>query len=228
MPVTFLPRQKTSRSASRSAGKSSGKATAGRGTGGRGSAGKASAAGTRRRLDLLFGRRDLILRLCLVAAACAAVVAAVRGWEPPMRQRLGDFAADGIAARVPFAVEDRLRTERERERNAASVRAIFRNDPSRLTPLVDQFRRELSDLASAESLSAVPRQVRTAFGLVVPPPAEVANPEAAGTSDPAAAAPAVAPRPSAAEVRVSEDEFGAVRSALMSQPVEGDNPRPGV
>ena len=219
MPVTFLPRQKSGRTGARSSAKSSGKG-GGKSNAGRGSGGKPS-SGTRRRLDRLFSRRDLILRLCLVAAACAATVAVVRGWEPPVRHRLGDFAPDGIAARVPFAVVDRLRTERERERNAAAVRPIFRNAPERLTPLADQFRRELADLAARERLELVPRQTRASFGLVVAQPAAPATGEGAVPPVP------VGEPPTADELRDSQDEFRLVRTALMSQPSPGDNPRPG-
>ena len=226
MPVTFLPRPKAGRSAPRSTAKSSGKA-GGKTGAGRG-AGASGPAGVRRKLDRLFSHRELILRLCLAAAACAAVVVVVRGWEPPMRHRLGDFAADGIAARLPFSVENRLQTERLRERNAAAVRPIFRNEPDRLDPLAARFRREFADLAAADTLAAVPRQVRAAFGLVVALPTAAGpdggpypvSPEAVAAA-PTPAAP-LGGVPTADQVRASENAFGVVRDALLSQPAAGD------
>ena len=174
MNLPLLPRSRPGRAtASRPAPRGATRGTsrngtakkpASRGGGGKGSASAAPAAGL---WDEVLRRRGAAARLLLVCGACAACVAAVRGWEPSLRYRLGDFSGDGIAARASFSVENDVQTASRRATAAASVPKAFRNDPSALDGLPAQFRQQLETLALAESWEQVPLPVRAAFGLTV-------------------------------------------------------------
>ena len=169
----------------------------------RGGAAKA-AASTDSWTDRLLLRRGAAARVTLAALAGLAVVAAVRGWEPPLRTRLGDFSADGIAARVPFAVVNGVQTESRRQTARAAVPPVFRNDPAALDGLDAIFRRQLGTLALSESWDQAPAPARAAFGLTVP--------EVGEGRDAAEAA--------------ARNQFETVRGVLQGQVVEGSDVRP--
>ncbi|NNJ26105.1 hypothetical protein LzC2_21850 [Planctomycetes bacterium LzC2] len=137
----------------------------------------------------------------MAAVACFAVVAAVRGWEPTQRTRLGDFAGDGIAARVPFEVEDTAQTQSRKLTARAAIPPIFQNDPGKLSGLDALFRRQLNTLASSESWDQAPAPARAAFGLTV-----------AETGDNRVAAEDAA-----------RNRFRFIRSVLSGLPAEGDD-----
>ncbi|QDT18182.1 HD family phosphohydrolase [Alienimonas californiensis] len=139
----------------------------------------------------------------MAATACVAVVVAVQGWEPTQQTRLGDFAGDGIAARVPFSVEDIIQTDSLRQTARAAVPPIFRNDPAKLAGLDALFGRQLKTLASSESWEQVPAPARAAFGLAV---AETgAGREAAETA--------------------ARNQFQTFRSVLLGRAAEGGDDR---
>ena len=203
MNLPFAPRAATKRSASP-------RPAAGRKTAAKRRAGGPNAAPAADGwLDAVLRRRGAAARLLLTALACAAIVAAVRGWEPALRYRLGDWSGDGIAARVPFAVEDEVQTQSRRATAAAAVPPVFRNDPSRLAGLVPKFRQQLETVGLAEGWEQVPVPVRAAFGLAPAPP----GPD--GRPDPATALQAAAGR------------FAALKSALAGQRGEPGDDRPG-
>ena len=154
--------------------------------------------------DRLLTRRGVAARLTMAALACLAVVVAVRGWEPTQQTRLGDFAGDGIAARVPFAVEDGIQTASRRATARASVPPIFRNDPGQLDGLDALFRRQLGTLAMSESWDQAPAPARAAFGLVV---AETGEDRAAAEE-------------------AARGQFQTIRSVLAGRPSEDGDDRP--
>ena len=160
-------------------------------------------------VDAALRRRGAAARLALVGLACAAIVAAVRGWEPALRYRLGDWGGDGVAARVAFAVEDDVQTAGRRAAAAAAVPPAFRNDPSRLAGLTAKFRQQLETVALSESWEQVPPPVRAAFGLAPRPPGPGG------------------PRTPEDALRLAAGRFAAVRTALAGQAGDPGDDRPG-
>ncbi|MEM9701315.1 MAG: HDIG domain-containing metalloprotein [Planctomycetota bacterium] len=220
MNVPFLTRSKAPRSGASAARSASTKAASGR-TNGRVGAGGSKNGGGRPKSsgktrngrnggksaanetwrDALLVRRGLAARLLMAARACGAAVLAVRGWEPAQRTRLGDFADDGIAARVPFEVEDRTSTAGAQAAAREAVPPIFRHDPGRAAGLDALFRRQLSTLALSESWEQAPAPARAAFGLGVTETGD-------GRADAEQAA---------------RNRFQTVRSVLAGLPAEGDD-----
>ena len=203
------PRPSPGRSNGRAGGAAGGKKgkpaaksrTSGRSKNGRAGGGSASAESWRDRLLL---RRGAAARLALAGVACLALVAAVRGWEPTLRTRLGDFTDDGIAARVPFEVEDGIQTASRRAAAAAAVPPVFRNEPQRFDGLDALFRRQLRTLALSASWDEAPGAERAAFGLAV---AETGP--ARGDAEAAA-----------------RNQFETIRSVLLGRPAGGGDDRP--
>ena len=197
-----------SRGAGRAGGANRGK---GRGKGASSGGGRTSASDSplKRLRDDALSRRGAVARVLMAALACAAIVAAVRGWEPAFRYRAGDYSGDGIAARVGFEIEDRVQTESRRAAAAAAVATVFRNRTERLDGLPAKFRQDLETLALSETWEGVPVPVRAAFGLAAP---ETGPEEDAARREEAR--------------RLAEGQFQQVRNVLRGQVVEGDDSRP--
>ena len=205
MNLPFAPRGSTKRPASSRPGAAAGRKAAAKRRAGGGKDGPPAEGW----VDLILRRRGAAARLLLAAAACAAVVAATRGWEPALRYRLDDWSGDGIAARVPFAVEDEVQTAGRRAAAAAEVPPAFRNDPAKLNGLAARFRQQLETVALAEAWEQVPVPVRAAFGLAPEPP---------GANG----------RPDAETARLAATgRFNSLRSALSGRPTDSGDDRPG-
>ena len=202
MNLPRLSRSRNGRAPARAGGRGGPAKSAGRGRAG-GKAGASAAATGGGVWDEILQRRGVAARLLMTALACAACVAAARAWEPALPYRLGDFSGDGIAARVPFAVENDVQTASRRTAAAAAVPEAFRNDPAVLDPLVPQFRQQLETLGLTESWEQVPAPIRAAFGLGVD-----------GAADPAAAE------------RAARNQFSKIRIALLVQDGGAGDDRP--
>ena len=205
MHLPFAPRGSTRRPASARAGASVGRKAAAK----RRAGGSKDAPPAEGWVDAVLRRRGAAARLLLAAVACGAIVAATRGWEPALTYRLGDWGGDGVAARVPFAVEDEVQTAGRRAAAAAEVPPAFRNDPAKLNGLAAKFRQQLETVALAEAWEQVPVPVRAAFGLAPEPPG------ANGRPDPETAR------------QTAIGRFNAIRSALLGRPTESGDDRPG-
>lgn len=119
------------------------------------------------RVDDLLRDQSLLLRWVLSIAAVLLLAVVVEAWKAPFPYRLGDYAADGIAARIEFRREDQYNTKRARDDRAEKVSPILRLDAASLEPLSNQLRQDLESITQAESLEDVPSDVRNAIGLTV-------------------------------------------------------------
>jgi cyclic-di-AMP phosphodiesterase PgpH len=72
-------------------------------------------------------RLDALLRFAVAILAAIAVTIFVRGWEPPFAYREGFVPQRAILARVPFKVEDELKTNALRIQAGKEVLCIYEN-----------------------------------------------------------------------------------------------------
>jgi putative nucleotidyltransferase with HDIG domain len=123
------------------------------------------------RFDDLLRDQSRLLRWLSVVAAVVALEVALESWREPFPYRLGDYTADGIAARVPFGVVDEYATRRARDERADQVPPVFRLDPAPLEPLAGELKRDLEQVAAAEQLDKLAAPARADFGLQSADPA---------------------------------------------------------
>ena len=126
---------------------------------------KRSAPPASSRVDDLLRDQSLLLRWVLGFIAVLGMTVIVEAWRSPFPYRLGDYIADGIAARIQFKREDQYTTQRARDDSAEEVNPVFRVDSTPLDPLVAQLRQDLEAVAAAESLEDLPAAPRNALGL---------------------------------------------------------------
>lgn len=86
-------------------------------------------------------RFDALVRLLVALVAAVIVTLFVRGWEPPFAYREGFVPQRAILARVPFKVEDGIKTDVLRIQAAREVLCVYEN---RKEPLV-QLRGAIKD-----------------------------------------------------------------------------------
>ncbi|MBT6497468.1 MAG: hypothetical protein HOL01_23400, partial [Planctomycetaceae bacterium] len=117
------------------------------------------------RLQESLRDRRVIVRLLLCLVAMAALLFAVESWKPAFPYRLGEHAEHGILAKTDFSRVNRLRTNEAIRDTVAAVHPIFRRVPDALADLPARLRRDLRNVAQAETLNDVPQETRVAFGL---------------------------------------------------------------
>lgn len=118
------------------------------------------------RIDDLLRNQSLLLRWLIAIVAVAALTLMVEAWRPPFPYRLGDYVADGVAARIPFKKVDEYRTGRAQDEREEAVLPIFRLDSTPVDRLPGQLRENLREVARADSLDQLSEQTRIDFGLV--------------------------------------------------------------
>ena len=117
------------------------------------------------RLQETLRDRRVIVRLLLCLIAMVALLFAVESWKPAFPYRLGEHAEHGILAKTDFSRVNRLRTNEAIRDAVAAVHPIFRRVPDALADLPARLRRDLRNVAQAETLNDVPQETRVAFGL---------------------------------------------------------------
>jgi putative nucleotidyltransferase with HDIG domain len=117
------------------------------------------------RLQEALRDRRVIVRLLLCLIAMVALLIAVESWKPAFPYRLGERAEHGILAKTDFSRVNRLRTDEAVRDAVTAVHPIFRRVPDALADLPARLRRDLRNVAQAETLNDVPAETRIAFGL---------------------------------------------------------------
>ncbi|MFO0918911.1 MAG: HDIG domain-containing protein [Planctomycetaceae bacterium] len=116
------------------------------------------------RLGGVLSQSDVLLRLIVAIAFLAVMVATIGSWRAPFRFRVGDYAPDGIQARIDFERVNRLQTELEQLKAERRVPPIYRQDPGPVIELTDQLRRHLFEVAAANDPSELSAEAQAAFG----------------------------------------------------------------
>jgi cyclic-di-AMP phosphodiesterase PgpH len=117
------------------------------------------------RLLLRLRDRDTLVRLGICLLASVALLVLLKSWRAPFPYRTGQYAADGIAAKIDFERVDEEATKKLQERAESEVPRIFHNDPERLDTLPQKLRAALGEIAQAESLNDVRPETARDFGL---------------------------------------------------------------
>lgn len=113
---------------------------------------------------------DSILRFAAAIIAAAIVTIFVQGWEPPFAYREGFVPQRAILARVPFKVEDGVKTDALRIQAAREVLCIYENRKEPLVQLRGAIKDSLfaiRDAADSIALTKLQTQILDSFGVTV-------------------------------------------------------------
>jgi|688.fasta_scaffold38056_4 putative nucleotidyltransferase with HDIG domain len=113
---------------------------------------------------------DSILRFAAAIIAAAIVTIFVQGWEPPFAYREGFVPQRAILARVPFKVEDEVKTDALRIQAAREVLCIYENRKEPLVQLRGAIKDSLfaiRDAADSIALTKLQTQILDSFGVTV-------------------------------------------------------------
>ncbi|MBX3442491.1 MAG: HDIG domain-containing protein [Planctomyces sp.] len=114
--------------------------------------------------------RSILLRLGICLQGLLLLLIVLQTWKGPFPYRVGMQSGHGIAARINFGRIDIEATARARDRAEYAVARIFKSNSEDMRRLPQQLRAALGEIASAETLQAVPAATRLDFGLEAPPP----------------------------------------------------------
>lgn len=99
----------------------------------------------------------------MAVLAAAIVLSACLTWRPPFSYRRDDIAARAIIARVPFAVEDAVKTELARQRAKDAMQAYYRHRPEPIVQLRASLKNKLFLVKAAESFDTMTQAQRDAL-----------------------------------------------------------------
>lgn len=117
------------------------------------------------RLLLRLRDRETLVRLGMCLLAAVALLVLLQSWKPPFPYRAGEFAADGIAAKIDFERVDAKATADMMAKAEQEVPLIYTNHPERLNTLRDELEAALGVIAQAQTLDDVPDETAFDFGL---------------------------------------------------------------
>jgi cyclic-di-AMP phosphodiesterase PgpH len=109
--------------------------------------------------------RGVVIRLGLAALAMVLLLVVLKAWQAPFTHRIGNYSADGIAAKTGFNRVDEDATNVARRAAEQSVPLVFNNSTEDLLQLPDRLRAALGEISQAESLESLPPATRADFGL---------------------------------------------------------------
>lgn len=112
---------------------------------------------------------DVLLRLAVAATFLALLMFVLESWRAPFRYRVGDFAPDGIMARLDFERINQRKTELARLERERLVAPVFRHNVQPLRDLEYQLRSDLFDVAEVHDVTEANAEVRAAFGITGDP-----------------------------------------------------------
>jgi len=113
---------------------------------------------------------DSIIRFTAAIIAAAIVTIFVQGWEPPFAYREGFVPQRAILARVPFKVEDEVKTDALKIQAAREVLCIYENRKEPLVQLRGAIKDALfaiRDAADTIALTKLQTQILDSFGVTV-------------------------------------------------------------
>ncbi|HVJ67803.1 MAG TPA: hypothetical protein VM510_07465, partial [Caulifigura sp.] len=117
--------------------------------------------------------RGVMLRLGMALTALVLLLLVLKAWQAPFTHRIGNYSADGIAAKTAFNRVDEEATNVARRAAEQAVPLVFNNTTEDLLRLPDRLRAALGEISQAESLEALAAVTRIDFGLA---PVEVKDP----------------------------------------------------
>jgi cyclic-di-AMP phosphodiesterase PgpH len=100
-------------------------------------------------------RGDVLMRLGMCLVAAAAMIAMVRGWEPPFGFRSNYTPIRGVVSRVDFKQIDQIKTQNDRENAKRKVTPIFINDTTAFDKLQAKLKNLLNELAALENIDKI-------------------------------------------------------------------------
>ncbi len=106
-----------------------------------------------------------MIRLGLALQALLLLLLVLKAWESPFTHRIGNYSADGIAAKIDFNRVDVEATNVARKAAEQAVPLVFRNSTEDLLRLPDRLRAALGEISAAESIETVPAATRADFGM---------------------------------------------------------------
>jgi putative nucleotidyltransferase with HDIG domain len=109
--------------------------------------------------------RGVMVRLGLAALAMLLLLLVLKAWQAPFTHRIGNYSADGIAAKTGFDRVDEEATNVARRAAEQAVPLVFNNSTEDLLQLPDRLRAALGEVSQAESLETLPAATRADFGL---------------------------------------------------------------
>jgi cyclic-di-AMP phosphodiesterase PgpH len=115
-------------------------------------------------------RSDALVRLLVALVAAILVTLFVRGWEPPFAYREGFVPQRAILARVPFQVEDTIKTDVLRIQSAREVLCVYENRKEPLVELrgaIKEALLALREVAITAELSPGQTAILDSFGVTV-------------------------------------------------------------
>ena len=118
---------------------------------------------------------DALARLGLAVAAAAILTIVVRGWEPPFAYRKGYIPQRAILARIPFKVEDDVKTRDLRIQAGREVSPIYENNKEPIVQLRGAVMEALfavREAADATALTEKQIDILKTFGVSVLNPDE--------------------------------------------------------
>ncbi len=109
--------------------------------------------------------RSVMIRLGMAFLALLLLLVVLKAWQAPFTHRIGNYSADGIAAKTEFNRIDEEATNVARRAAEQAVPLVFNNSTEDLLRLPDRLRAALGEISQAETLEALPAQTRADFGL---------------------------------------------------------------
>ena len=121
--------------------------------------------GTWEKLTASFQDYHVLTLMLIALLTVTSMSVAVQSWKSRLPWRLGHVAVDGIQARVDFQIKDVRATDRAQNLAAEESRLVFRQNDDFWRDFQSRFKDELTKIANAESITAVPTEIVQAFQL---------------------------------------------------------------
>lgn len=121
--------------------------------------------GTWEKLTAAFQDYHVLTLMLIALLAVVSMSVAVQSWKSRLPWRHGHVAIDGIQSRVDFQIKDVRATDRAQNLAAEESRIVFRQNDDFWRDFQSRFKDELTKIANAESLAAVPEEIVEAFQL---------------------------------------------------------------
>ncbi len=115
----------------------------------------------------VYKNRYILSRFILAILMIALLFFAVEGWKTPFSYRIGDLMPHGVSASIDFEIVNEAETESKKEEEARRVPFTFINHPENFKQTFAKLKRNLIEVARAESVDELPEETRVSFGIPV-------------------------------------------------------------